>query len=309
MSRLLVTAHALADDLDRHRDRLAAADIQCHADVPPQAHDAAAMTRLLSTADVAIVGDDTIDAGALEANPHLKAVIKWGTGMDAIDLHAAERVGIVVRNTPDALAEAVAEGFFAYLLAFIRRIPAMDAGTRAGQWPKPRGESLHGQTLGLIGMGRIGQGIARLAAAFQMHVIATDVDPTARVESAHGPVSPSRLDEVLAGADIVSLCCNLTNENRHMIDAAALRRMKPSAVLVNVARGPLVDERALIAALTQGQIAGAILDVYEHEPLPAGHPLTGLDNVLMGSHNIQNTQRCVARTNEMAIRLAVEALA
>ena len=218
------------------------------------------------------VDDELLDA----AGPQLRVVANYAVGIDNIDLEACRRRGVVVANTPDVLTEATAELTVALMLSLLRRVAEGDRLIRRGErwiWAPNLmlGRGLAGLTLGLVGHGRIGQAVERLARAHGMDVVHT---------SRSGGLP---LDELLATADVVSLHLPLSDETRHLIDGAALARMKETAVLVNTSRGPIVDEEALVAALTQGTIAGAALDVFEHEP--EVHPgLLGLENVLLVPH-------------------------
>jgi glyoxylate reductase len=218
------------------------------------------------------VDDELLDA----AGSQLRIVADYAVGIDNIDLDACRRRGVVVSNTPDVLTETTAELTIAILLALLRRIAEGDRLIRRGeQWiwaPNLMlGRGLAGLVLGLVGHGRIGQAVERLAHAHGMEVVN------------HSRTSGISLDELLAAADVVSLHLPLTKESHHLIDAAALERMKPTAVLVNVSRGPIVDEEALVAALAEGRIAGAALDVFEREP--EVHPgLLGLENVVLVPH-------------------------
>jgi glyoxylate reductase len=218
------------------------------------------------------VDDELLDA----AGPQLRIVADYAVGIDNVDLDACRRRGVVVSNTPDVLTETTAELTIAIILALLRRVAEGDRLIRrAERWiwaPNLMlGRGLHGLVLGLVGHGRIGQAVERLARAHGMEVIHS---------SRSGGIP---LDELLATADIVSLHLPLTGESRHLIDAAALEQMKPGAVLVNVSRGPIVDEEALVAALVAGRIAGAALDVFEREP--EVHPgLLELENVVLVPH-------------------------
>jgi D-3-phosphoglycerate dehydrogenase len=240
-----------------------------------------------------LAGDDQITRAVLEAHlPRLKGIAKWGTGLDSIDLAAAADLGIPVLNSPAAFSEAVAEVAIGYMLVLTRSLLVIDQGVRAGEWPKPCGLGLFGRTLGLIGYGAIGQGIARRARGCGMHVIAHD-PPIAAARPDLPDVTFIDVDELMAEADVVALACNLTTANRHIVNASRLALMKPEACLVNVGRGPLVDQAALIAALKAGRIAGAGLDVFEEEPLPMTSLLRHLPNVVLGSHNANNLHSAV----------------
>jgi D-3-phosphoglycerate dehydrogenase / 2-oxoglutarate reductase len=261
---------------------------------------------ILGGYDGMIAGDDRLTARVLEAGlPRMRVISKWGVGLDSIDLEAARRLGIRVYNSPGAFGEAVAEVALGYMLMLGRHLGTIDRRVRTGGWPKPEGEGLMGKVLGLVGLGAIGRGIARRARPFGMRVLAsearTDVPPEEGVEMA-------LLDQVIEQADYLCLACNLTAENRHMINASVLAQMKPSAFLINMARGPLVDEPALVGALRSGQIAGAALDVYETEPLPPDSPLGGLDQVILGSHNANNLKSANAYVNKNTIDNLVKGL-
>jgi phosphoglycerate dehydrogenase-like enzyme len=231
-----------------------------------------------------LAGDDRISRAVLDAAlPRLKVIAKWGTGLDSIDRAAAADLGVPVLNAPGAFADAVAECAIGLLLMQTRHLGLIDRAIRAGSWPKPQGRELRGATLGMIGYGAIGSRIAELGEAFGMTVIFHDP----HVEGSRDVTG------VAGAADVLCLACALTPENHHMVDAGLLARMKPGAVLVNVARGPLVDTNALVAALAGGRIGGAVLDVFEAEPLAADHPLLGYDNVVVSSHNANNGRAAV----------------
>lgn len=246
--------------------------------------DEARCLELVGDIDGWLAGDDQITRAVMEtALPRLKVIAKWGTGIDSIELAAAKDLGLPVLNAPGAFAEAVAECAIGLTLMVTRHLGAIDRGIRAGGWPKIQGRELRGATLGMIGYGAIGRRIAELGRAFGMEVVF------------HDPFVEGSLPvpEVAAAADVLCLACALTAENRHMVDAGLLASMKPESVLVNVARGPLVDTDALVAALSAGQIAGAGLDVFEDEPLAADHPLLQFDTVVVSSHNANNGRGAV----------------
>lgn len=246
--------------------------------------DEAQCLALAGQADGWLAGDDRISRAVLQASlPRLKVIAKWGTGLDSIDRAAAADLGIPVLNSPGAFADAVAEVALGLLLMLTRHLGVIDRAIRTGGWPKPRGTELRGATLGMIGLGAIGGRIAELGRAFGMEVIHHD-------PFVAGSVAPL---DLAAAADVVCLACALTPQNHHIVNAEFLAAMKPQAILVNVARGPLVDEPALIAALQAGRIAGAALDVFEDEPVTTANPLTAMDNVILSSHNANNGLRAV----------------
>jgi glyoxylate reductase len=268
-------------------------------DLPP---DREALRREASEADALLtLVTDPVDAALLDDCPSLKAVANLAVGTDNIDTEAAAARGIAVGNTPDVLTDATADLAFALLLALARRIVPGAERVRAGQWRtwEPAGDlgaDLAGATLGIVGWGRIGQAVARRADGFGLEVL----------HSSRSSGVP--LEELLPQADFVSLHVPLTAETRHLIDADALARMKDTALLVNTARGGVVDQDALRAALHDGAIAGAALDVTEPEPLPPDHPLLDAPNLLVVPHVGSATVRTRARMAEMAVDNLLAAL-
>ena len=212
--------------------------------------------------------------------PGLRLVSLWGTGTDNVDLPSAAQHGVTVTNTPGVSAFSIAEHALALMLAVARRIPRIDAEVRQGRWPRGQAVQMHGKTLGIIGLGAVGRQFARLGAAIGMRVIAWTMHPDPALGFELVP-----LDELLRASDVVSLHLRLSGDTRGFLGKPQLERMKPSAILINTARGPIVDEAALVEAITTGGIAGAGLDVFDVEPLPAGHPLAGLQNVVLTPHS------------------------
>jgi phosphoglycerate dehydrogenase-like enzyme len=237
---------------------------------------------------------DPIDSVFLDACAHLKVISSCAVGTDNIDLRAAAQHGIPVGNTPGVLTDATADLAFALLLAAARRLPQTSAAVRAGEWGpwEPTGFLGHdvaGATLGIVGAGRIGSAVAKRAWGFEMEILTAT--------SGGGTPLPTLLER----SDFVSLHVPLTPATRHLIDHAALARMKPTAILVNTARGPVVDTQALVEAVHAGHIAGAALDVTDPEPLPADHPLLEAPNVLVTPHTGSATPRTRARMAELAV--------
>ncbi len=259
--------------------------------------------------DGAICGDDRYTRRVLEAcTPRLKVISKWGTGIDSIDSAAAAELGIRVCRTPNAFTLPVADTVLGYLLAFARRQPWMDRAMKRGEWRKLPGRALHECTLGIVGVGNIGKAVARRARAFGMTVLGNDIVEIDHVFLAETGVQMTTLEDLLARSDFVSLNCDLNPTSYHLINAHTLSRMKPTAVLINTARGPVVDETALIAALQAGQIAGAALDVFEVEPLPLDSPLLKMENVLLAPHNANSSPAAWERVHWNTIRNLVEGL-
>jgi len=212
----------------------------------------------------------------------LKIISRWGIGVDAVDLAAAAKHGIVVSNTPGLLNNAVADYAMAMLLAMARRIPQGARSLQAGHWDSEWGPDLGGKTLGLIGCGGIGQAVAKRARGFDLRLLGCDPAPSAEARALG--IEFVSMEQLLAESDFVSLHSALTPETRGLIGEAQLRAMKPSAMLINTARGAVIDESALARALTEGWISGAALDVFIVEPLPADHPLHAVPNLLLTPH-------------------------
>jgi D-3-phosphoglycerate dehydrogenase len=240
--------------------------------------------------------------------PRLKIISKWGTGIDSIDRQAAAKLGIRIGNTPNAFTLPVADTVLGYMLAFARRHPWMDRAVKAGQWEKLPGRSLSECTLGVIGVGNCGKAVVRRARAFGMTLLGNDlieIDPVFIKETG---IEMTSLDDLLARSDFVSLNCDLNPTSHHLMNARTLKRMRPGAILINTARGPVVDEPALVAALQVGEIAGAALDVYEHEPLPADSLLLKMDHVMLAPHNANSSPAAWERVHFNTIKNLLEGL-
>lgn len=245
------------------------------------------LLQAMRQADGMIVRSGTrVTAAMLEQPGKLRAIVRAGVGVDNIDISAATRRGIVVMNTPGGNTVSTAEHTWALLLAGARHIPAADRSLRQGQWERTRfiGKQLAGKTLGIVGLGRIGKEVARRALAFDMHVIAYDPFLTVERATQLGIEAAPSLQALLPRCDIVTLHVPLMEQTRHLIGEKELALMKRGAILVNCARGGLVDEAALVAALESGQLAGAALDVFAEEPPPPEHPLLALPNVVLTPH-------------------------
>ena len=259
--------------------------------------------------DALVVRSGTpVDRELMERGARLQVIGRAGLAFDNIDVAAATERGIMVLNTPDAYSLAAAEHTMALLLALCRHVPAADASVRAGAWERERflGAQLSGKVLGLVGLGRVGQLVAQRAAAFGMPVLA--YDPYAgELEARDLGVTLAPLDEVLAQADFLSLHSALTDETRRLLGREELARLKPSACLVNCARGELIDEAALAEALAAGRLAGAALDVFGTEP-PAGSPLLGLPNVVLTPHLGASTREAQRDVSVQVARSVLAAL-
>jgi D-3-phosphoglycerate dehydrogenase len=300
--RALVSCTHLIRDLDEFRQQFLAAGIEpVAADVPGQQLEGEELVRQLVGCDGVVAGDDAFSRDVIERSPQLRAIAKWGIGTDGIDFAAAADHDIRVSNTPGMFDDEVADVAIAYLITLARGLHLIDRGVRDGAWPKPPGRSLKGQTLAVVGFGGIGRATARRAVAMGMHVLAVDPGPAAQSAATEDGVQVLGLHEALRQADAVSLHCPLNQATHHLMDAAAFAVLRPGALLVNVARGPVVDEVALLAALADGTVETAALDVFEDEPLPTDDPLRSVDHLVFGSHNASNTTHAAARTHTASI--------
>ena len=236
--------------------------------------------------DGTICGDDRYTPAVLKAcTPRLKVISKWGTGIDSIDRAACEELGIRLMNTPNAFTLPVADSVMGYILAFARQQPWMDKAIKNGIWKKIPGRSLSECTLGVIGVGNVGKAVLRRARAFGMTLLGNDIQPIPRDFLLENNVSNVSLKELLQASDFVSVNCDLNPTSYHLINQQTLWWMKQGAILINTARGPIVDEKALGEALMAQTIAGAALDVFEQEPVPDMSPLLEMENVLLAPHN------------------------
>jgi D-3-phosphoglycerate dehydrogenase len=240
--------------------------------------------------DGTICGDDRYTPAAIDAClPRLKVISKWGTGIDSIDKDYANQKGVMVGNTPNAFTLPVADSVIGYMLAFARRLPWMDRAMKSGEWQKIPGRSLSECTLGVIGVGNVGKAVIRRARGFGMKILGTDIIEIKRDFVLEMGMEMTTLDDLLRRADFVSINCDLNPTSLQMINAETLGLMKPGAVLINTARGPIVNETDLAAALEKGMVAGAAMDVFVHEPLPADSPLRTMENVMLAPHNANSS--------------------
>jgi len=247
---------------------------------------------------------DKIDAEVFDMAPKLKIVAQMAVGFDNIDVQEATKRGIYVTNTPEVLTDTTADFAWALLMAVARRIVEADKYVRTGQWKVGwhpsmlQGRDVHGATIGIVGAGRIGFGVARRAKGFNMKILFYDVVPRPEMEKELGAKSVD-LDTLFKESDFVSIHVPLMKETHHLVNAEKLKLMKKTAYLINNSRGPVVDEKALYEALKEGRIAGAGLDVFEQEPTPMDNPLLKLDNVVVAPHISSASYETRSRMAEM----------
>ena len=309
MKTILFTAPYMIPFLDRFRPILGGYGLEL---IVPEVRERMEEDELLKYAgqfDGAICGDDRYTLRVIEACvPRLKVISKWGTGIDSIDAEACSRYGVKLGRTLNAFTTPVADSVLGYMLAFARRQPWMDKAMKSGAWDKIPGKALSECTLGIVGVGTIGKAVARRARAFGMKVLGNDIVAIDHVFLTETGVQMTKLESLLSESDFVSINCDLNPTSYHLMNAKTFAKMKLSAVLINTARGPIVDEIALIEALQAGRLAGAALDVFEVEPLPADSPLMKMDNVLLAPHNSNSSPAAWERVHWNTIRNLLDGL-
>ncbi len=302
---VLVTCPPMLGQIDRFTDYAAQRGMRL---VPAKVTQTLSVAELLEVVpgyDGWIIGDDpaTAEVFAAAKAGKLRAAVKWGIGVDNVDFAACKALDIPIINTPMMFGTEVADVATAYVIALARQLFVIDRGVRAGNWPKPAGISLTGRTVGVVGLGDIGRNACSRMQALGLNVIAYDpgVDGDAGIAGLERAAWPAAVERL----DFLVFTCALNKHNFHMLNAEVLARCMAGIRVVNVARGPLIDEAALIAALQSGQVHSAALDVFEDEPLPMASPLRQMDRCIFGTHNGSNTVDAVIRASHEAIdRLA-----
>lgn len=261
-----------------------------------------ALLELISDIDGVIAGDDRFTRRVLKNAPKLKVLSKWGTGIDSFDLDAAKDLGIEVRNVPNAFSEPVADSVIGYILAFARNLAGMDRAMKEGTWRKIPGRALNESTVGVIGIGNVGKAVVRRLQGFGCRVLGNDIRILDQEETAGSTIEMVSFDDLLGESDFVSVNCDLNPTSQHLMAASAFKQMKSSSYLVNCARGPIIDQQALISALQNEEIAGVAMDVFEHEPIELDSPLLTMDNVFLAPHNSNSSATAWRKTHVAAIR-------
>lgn len=309
MPTILFTAPYMIPFVDRFKPIFAQYGIEL---IVPDVQERMEESDLLKYAgqfDGTICGDDRYTARVLEAcSPRLKIISKWGTGIDSIDAEACSRYGIKIGRTLNAFTLPVADTVMGYILAFARRQPWMDKEMKSGKWEKIPGKSLSECSLGIIGVGNIGKAVARRAKAFGMKIYGNDIIDIDHVFIAESGIEMTSLENLLKNSDYVSINCDLNPTSRHLMNSDTFALMRPNAVLINSARGPIVEEPALISALQNKRIAGAALDVFEVEPLPLDSPLMKMDNVMLAPHNSNSSPAAWERVHWNTIKNLLDGL-
>ena len=299
--KILITCPPMLRTIEQFRPRFTEKNLEIHCPQMTQILPEETLLKLVPQFDGWIIGDDPATRNVFAAGKagRLKAAVKWGVGVDNVDFAAARELGIPVVNTPAMFGREVADIALGYVIALARETFAIDRGVRANTWPKPAGLSLAGKTVALVGFGDIGRNTARRLLACEMNVIA--YDPSYRPAPGLEAVEHADWSQRLSEAHFIVLACALTKDNRHLLNARTLAQCRRGVRIVNVSRGPLIDESALAAALSTGHVHSAALEVFETEPLPADSPLRSFAQCLFGSHNASNTVEAVQRTTARAM--------
>jgi len=308
-NQVLFTAPYMIPFVDRFKPIFDQYDIELIIPDVQERMEEADLMRYAGQFDGAICGDDRYTVRVIEAClPRLKVISKWGTGIDSIDAEACSRYSIKIGRTLNAFTTPVADTVLGYMLAFARRQPWMDSEMKSGKWEKIPGKSLSECTLGVIGVGNIGKAITRRAKAFGMKVYGNDIVEINHVFITETGIEMTSLESLLANSDFVSINCDLNSASHHLMNSDTFALMKSNAVLINSARGPIVDEKSLIEALQAKRLAGAALDVFEFEPLPLDSPLLKMDNVMLAPHNSNSSPAAWERVHWNTIRNLLDGL-
>lgn len=306
--KVLVTAPYMQPVIDQFRSIFDDHGIELIVPTVEERFEEEDLLQWIGDVDGVICGDDRFTERVLQAATRLKVLSKWGTGIDSIDQEACKKMDIAIRNTPNAFSEPVADSVLGYILCFTRNLLWMDRAMHKGVWEKIPGRALRECVLGVIGVGNVGKAVVRRVVAHGMRMLCNDiVDMPAGFLNETGIEMVSK-EELLEHSDFVSLNCDLNPTSYHLMDDARFAQMKPTAFIINTARGPIIEEPALIRALQNKQIAGAALDVFEEEPLPNDNPLCTMDNVLLAPHNANSSPEAWERVHKSTIRNLIEEL-
>ncbi|QIZ82710.1 phosphoglycerate dehydrogenase (plasmid) [Thalassovita gelatinovora] len=305
MKDVLVTCPPMLGQFDLFVEFAAERGLTLHRAEVTQVLSEDELCALLPGYDGWIIGDDPATRRVFETaqDGRLSAAVKWGIGVDNVDFAACKDLGIPIINTPMMFGAEVADVATGFVIGLARELFVIDRGVRAGGWPKPAGISLTGKRAGVVGLGDIGRNTVTRLRALGMDVVA--YDPGVEGDAGFAGLQRAAWPDAVEGLDFIVFTCALNQHNFHMLNADVLAKCKPGIRVVNVARGPLIDEAALIAALQSGHVHSAALDVFEDEPLPMDSPLRGMERCIFGSHNGSNTVDAVIRASHEAIdRLA-----
>jgi len=306
--KVLISSLHLQSRLDKYRDLLAKNNIHFDVITRPQFVPEADLLEIIEPYHAIVCSDDKITDQVITRAKNLKVISKWGVGLDSIDLESARRHGVSVYNSPGAFSESCATMIFSFIFHFSRQVVKQDQSVRNGEWKHVSGLSLAGKSIGLIGLGNIGQAVAKRAVAFEMKVLGNDIKAVDPIFVSTCGLIMVEKEELLRQSDFIVLAPDLNPSSFHLISNKEFSLMKPSAFLFNTARGPIIDEPALIKALQNKIIAGAGLDVFETEPLPLDSSLRQMNNVLLTPHNAYNTTEAEDYVHDNTIKNLIEGL-
>lgn len=302
--KVLITAPYFQPFVENYRDFFNSHNIETI--VPPikekMSEEELLGLKYLPEIDGVICGDDRFTEKVLSQAKNLKVISKWGTGIDAIDLKAASRLGIPVKNTPNAFTEPVADTAMGFILCFARKTLLLNEKMKQGLWQKALGVSLKECIIGIVGVGNIGKALTKRAKGFGMRVLGNDIKEIPSDFIKETGLENVSLEKLLKEADFVSLNCDLNPTSYHLLNEERFVLMKPTVYVINTARGPIIDEKALIKALSSKKIAGAGLDVFEQEPLPLDNPLLKFPNVILSPHNANSSPIAWEKVHENTIK-------
>jgi len=283
--KVLISAPYLQPFIERFKPFFEANEIEIVVPIVNERLEEDDLIKYAHDVDGIIAGDDRVTEKVLNLTPKLKVISKWGTGIDSLNKPLCDKRGVIIRNTPNAFTIPVSDTVLGYILNFSRNLSFMTEAMRQGEWKKIPGKALHESSLGVIGVGNVGESVLRKARAFGMTLYATDIKKIPSDLVVELVIKEVSLKELLNKSDFISINCDLNETSHHLINEKTLAMMKANAVVINTARGPIVHEEALVSALKQGKIGGAALDVFEEEPLPHSSPLLKMKNVMIAPHN------------------------
>jgi D-3-phosphoglycerate dehydrogenase len=300
---VLITAPYILPEFERFRYIFDEAGVDVIVEDVDERLDEEALLQYAGQIDGTICGDDKYSKEVIEEfTPRLKVISKWGTGIDSIDQDAAASLGVQVLNTPAAFTNPVADTVLEYVLIFSRKGPLMDRSMKDGQWKKLHTKALNECVLGVIGVGNIGKAVLRRAKAFEMELLGNDIVEIHKDFLDEVGVEMTSLSDLISRSDFVSINCDLNPTSFRLINAETIQYFKSDAVLINTARGPILEQSVIIEALQSGKLAGAALDVFEDEPLPKDSPLLEMEHVMLAPHNANSSPAAWEKVHINTIR-------
>ena len=306
--KVLVSAPYMQSEIDKFRDFFERNEIDIDMPDIVERMNEGELLKIIGNYDGVVAGDDEFTSQVLDRAKRLRVISKWGTGIDSIDREHAEKLGIRVYNTLNAFSEPVSDSVIGYILCFARNIIESDRDIREGLWKKTKCYTLEEQTLGIIGLGNCGLAVARKASAFGMKILGNDIREISPSVLEQHRVSSVDKDTIYGSCDYITLHPDLNPTSYHMITERELKKMKPSVVLINTSRGPVIKEADLVRALEKGWIRGAALDVFEAEPLPSDSKFRTLGNCILSPHNSNSSFKCWDRVHENTLKNLLEGL-